>query len=113
MTNTSFALFYVRVTHTNWQIRSLSVQNNIGLSFCTFRLCILTDERDTRRADTSAGHRSVSFISKGEASLDFAVEHGLFNGTLEVRPVVICLFSVMQCVFKLLTEAWLPQPPLL
>ena len=43
--------------------------------------------------DTSAGHGRVSFISEGEASLYFAIQHGLPSGTLEVctpRSCVLC-----------------------
>lgn len=46
--------------------------------------------------DTTEGHARVSFISEGEASLYFAIQHGLPEGTMEVCGASV--FGWLSCV---------------
>lgn len=88
------AASYIKDTHANGQDLWLSVQNDIDFVLSHPNGWEGYQQTQIRQAvvsaglvpDTTAGHGRVSFISEGEASLYFAIQHGLPNGTLEVRP---------------------------
>ncbi|RXW20477.1 hypothetical protein EST38_g5375 [Candolleomyces aberdarensis] len=85
------AASYIKDTHANGQDLWVSVQNEIDFVLSHPNGWEGYQQTQIRQAvvaaglvpDTTAGHARVSFISEGEASLYFAIQHGLPNGTLE------------------------------